>query len=212
MSQKTASDSIQVVSFSLLNQSSNKKEDYAIPIEQVKEIRTLEEITEVPKAKSYVKGIMNLRGLIIPIIDVKDKLGFGSGEINKSKQRILVADIKDSLYGLLVDDVDQVMRIPTEDIGPVPSGAFESYSYVKGIAKTHDKLIVVLDVATLIEDSEVNSKDFTNQSSNSSSSPESKTNVQDDTSDNVKEELPEELKEVFEEDEKGIAPQEISQG
>ena len=90
MAQEAVSDSMQVVTFCLVNQTNNKREDYAIPFEQVKEIRTLEEITKVPKAKSFVRGIMNLRGLIIPVIDVKDKLGFGSTDLsNKSKSRML---------------------------------------------------------------------------------------------------------------------------
>jgi len=70
--QVASADTIQVVSFMLQNQA-GKKEDYAIPIEQVREIRSVEKITRVPKSESFVKGIMNLRGLIIPVIDVKEK-------------------------------------------------------------------------------------------------------------------------------------------
>lgn len=153
MMTQTISDSLQVVSFNL-NSSSGKKEDYAVPIEQVREIRAVEKITKVPHSESHVKGIMNLRGLIIPVIDVKEKLGldFG-GNINSSKQRILVAEVNSSLTGLLVDEVDQVMRIQTKDIEPVPQGALESRNYVKGIVKSDEKLTVLLDVVTLLEDS-----------------------------------------------------------
>src|SRR5574339_752478 len=85
-------DSFQAVTFCLAGV--QKKEDYAIPIEQVREIRAVESITNIPKAKSYVKGIMNLRGLIIPVIDVKEKLGLASqSEANSSKQRILVTEV-----------------------------------------------------------------------------------------------------------------------
>ncbi|MGI0076688.1 MAG: chemotaxis protein CheW, partial [Nitrosopumilaceae archaeon] len=70
-------DSLKVITFSLVNESNKKKENYAVPIEQVREIRNFLEITSVPKAKKYVKGIMNLRGLIIPVIDIKKRLGFG---------------------------------------------------------------------------------------------------------------------------------------
>ncbi|MBM2852277.1 MAG: hypothetical protein HW420_824, partial [Candidatus Nitrosotenuis sp.] len=101
-----------------------------------------------------VKGIMNLRGSIIPVIDVKEKLGLDSGvNTNSSKQRILVAEVNNSLTGLLVDEVDQVMRIQTKDIEPVPQGSLESRNYVKGIAKSDKKLIVLLDVTKLLEDS-----------------------------------------------------------
>ena len=153
MSEDT-SEKIQVVSFKLEREAGHK-EDYAVPIEQVKEIRTLEDITQVPNAKSHVKGVMNLRGLIIPIIDVKAKLGFASTEkISKETQRILVAEVDNSLYGLLVDDVDQVMRLSPNDIDPAPPGAFEGVKYIKGIAKTENRLIVFLDVIPLINDSE----------------------------------------------------------
>ncbi len=144
-------DAFQVVTFSLMD--SQKKENYAIPIEQIREIRAVESITKVPKAKSYVKGIINLRGHIIPVIDVKEKLGLDSVSTNSSKQRILVAEVNNSLTGLLVDEVDQVMRIQTKDIEPAPQGALESHNYVKGIAKSDEKLIVLLDVAKLLDDS-----------------------------------------------------------
>ena len=145
-------DAFQAVTFSLME--SQKKENYAIPIEQIREIRALESITKMPKAKSYVKGIINLRGSIIPVIDVKEKLELGSGaNINSSKQRILVAEVNNSLTGLLVDEVDQVMRIQTKDIEPVPQGALESRNYVKGIIKSGEKLTVLLDVVRLLEDS-----------------------------------------------------------
>ncbi len=150
MSAQTASvDTIQVVSFMIVNQS-NKKEDYAIPIEQVREIRSVEKITRVPRSESHVKGIMNLRGLIIPVIDVKEKLGLGTHTTTDSKQRILVANIADSLTGLLVDEVDQVMRIQTKDIDSAPQGATESHHYIKGIAKLDQRLIILLDAEALL--------------------------------------------------------------
>ena len=219
LAQEAVSDSMQVVTFCLVNQTNNKREDYAIPIEQVKEIRTLEEITKVPKAKSFVRGIMNLRGLIIPVIDVKDKLGFGSTDLsNKSKQRILVAEVKDSLYGLLVDDVDQVMRIPTKDIGPAPPGAFEALNYVKGIVKTSENLIVLLDVLPLINEEQIESKELTNNSQIESKieqiqpqkmeKPEQSPIVELPKEEEV-DDIPPELKAVFDEDENGVAPTEI---
>ena len=172
--------------------------------------------------KSFVKGIMNLRGLIIPVIDVKDKLGFGSTDLSKeSKQRILVAEVKDSLYGLLVDDVDQVMRIPSKEIGPAPPGAFEALNYVKGIAKTSDKLIVLLDVLPLISDEENEAKDIRKKSDIpseikqnpppkiSESIPEEPKIETKSSNDEEVDDIPPELKAVFDEDENGIAPTEI---
>ncbi len=140
---------LQAVVFSLVDQKTNKKEDYGVSIEQVREIRPLESITKVPNTKAYVKGIMNLRGMIVPVIDVKEKLGF-SGVAN-TKSRILVADVKGNLTGFLIDEVDQVVRIPLKEIETNLSGGLESLEYVNGIAKTSGRLIVLLDMLKLLE-------------------------------------------------------------
>jgi purine-binding chemotaxis protein CheW len=153
MSAQVASfDSFQAVTFCLTD--GQKKEEYAIPIEQVREIRAVETITKIPNAKSYVKGIMNLRGLIIPVIDVKEKLGLNSDDnSNSAKQRILVAEVNGAMTGLLVDEVDQVMRIQTKDVEQAPQTVLESHNYIKGIAKNDEKLTVLLDVVKFLEDS-----------------------------------------------------------
>ncbi len=147
------SDTMQVVTFTITNKSA-KKGNYAVPIEQVKEIKIVDAITKIPKSKSYVKGIMNLRGKIIPIVDVNDKIGASkSANVDDSKQRILVADVNDSLTGLLVDEVNEVMRFSTKELEPVPEGAFENGNYIKGIVNVKDRLIVLLDVSKFLEDS-----------------------------------------------------------
>lgn len=150
--QEVSIDSFQAVTFILTD--GQKRDEYAIPIEQVREIRAVETITKIPNAKSYVQGIMNLRGLIIPVIDVKQKLGLNSGENNiTTKQRILVADLRNSLAGLLVDEVDHVMRIQTKDVDDPPQRVLDSHNYIKGIVKIDGRLIVMLDVEKLLEDS-----------------------------------------------------------
>ena len=150
--QVLAVDSFQAVTFCLVG--GQKKEDYAIPIEQVREIRAVESITNIPNAKSYVKGIMNLRGLIIPVIDVKEKLGLASeSEVNSSKQRILVIEVNGTQTGLLVDEVDQVMRIQTKDLESAPQTVLESHNYIKGIAKLNQKLVILIDAVKLLSDS-----------------------------------------------------------
>ena len=145
-------DSFQAVTFCLLGE--QNKENYAIPIEQVREIRAVESITHIPNARPYVKGIMNLRGLIIPVIDVKEKLGLISeGQTNSAKQRILVIEVNGIQTGLLVDEVDQVMRIQTKDLESAPQTVLESHNYIKGIAKLNQKLVVLIDVVKLLSDS-----------------------------------------------------------
>ena len=146
-------DTIQVVTFTITEKAS-KKGNYAVPIEQVKEIKSVDIITKVPKSKSYVKGVMNLRGKIIPIVDVNKKIGINDESTsNNSKQRILVADVNNTLTGLLVDEVNEVLRIPTKNIETAPLEAFENSNYIKGIAKVDEKLLVLLDIAKFLNGS-----------------------------------------------------------
>lgn len=199
-------DSLQVITFSLVNETTKKKENYAVPIEQIREIRNFTDITTVPKAKKYVQGVMNLRGLIIPVIDIKKRLGFGEADIQNPKNyKIIIADVRDSIYGLIVDKVEHVMQISPKEIEPVPSDSFESYHYIKGIAKTQGKLLVLLDIIALLEDSEENQTNELQEEleihSTSSTEPpiiNSETNSKLEENDD---DIPEELKEVFREDE-----------
>ncbi|MDE1829795.1 MAG: purine-binding chemotaxis protein CheW [Thaumarchaeota archaeon] len=150
MSEVVTEGYLQVVVFSLIDKKTTKKEDYGVSIEQVREIRPLESITKVPNTKSYVKGVMNLRGMIVPVIDVKEKLGFNGSE-SSTKTRILVADVKGNLTGLLIDEVDQVMRIPIKEVETNLSGGLESLEYINGVAKTSGRLIVLLDMERILE-------------------------------------------------------------
>lgn len=151
MSETVLEGNLQVVVFGLEDKKIGKKEDYGISIEQVREIRPLESITKVPKVKNHVKGVMNLRGMIIPVIDVKEKLGF-SCEESSPKAKILVADVDGKLTGLLIDEVDQVMRIDAKEVETDLSGGLESLNYIKGIAKTSGKLVVLLDIVKFLDD------------------------------------------------------------
>ncbi|HXG73367.1 MAG TPA: chemotaxis protein CheW [Candidatus Nitrosotenuis sp.] len=207
MTQAVATDTTQVVSFNIVG-SSGRKEDYAVPIEQVREIRAVEKITKVPRSEPYVKGIMNLRGLIIPVIDVKEKLGLGSGA-SSSKQRILVADVKGSLTGLLVDEVDQVMRIQTKDIEAAPQGALESYHYVKGIAKVNERLLVLLDVEGLLGGQKETQQSAPPKAKHAKPNAEAPQKTEKTDPLPTIDDIPAELAEVFKEDAEGIPPTQI---
>ena len=150
MSEILSDGFLQVVVFSLIDKKSGRKEEYGVSIDQVREIRPLESKTKVPNANRYVKGVMNLRGMIIPVIDVKEKLGFNGIE-SSQKTRILVADLNGKLTGFLIDEVDQVMRISHEEVETNLSGGLEAISYIKGVAKTSGRLVVILDILKLLE-------------------------------------------------------------
>ena len=150
MSKTITTNDLQVVVFSLYDDVTRKKEDYGVSIDQVREIRLLEAITKVPNTEVYLKGIMNLRGMIIPVIDVKEKLGLENNNHTDQKSRILIAEVQGHLAGLLIDEVEQVMRVPIKDVETSLSGGLESIPYIRGIAKTDGRLIVLLDLANLL--------------------------------------------------------------
>ncbi|EGG42668.1 Chemotaxis signal transduction protein [Candidatus Nitrosarchaeum limnium SFB1] len=157
-------DILQVVSFTVAEKS-KKKGNYCISIDQVKEIRIVDTITKIPKSKPYVKGLMNLRGKIIPVIDVNSKLGLGETIIlENSKQRILVTDVNNTLTGLLVDEVNDVIKISSKDIDDVPSNMFADNDFFKGIVKINENIIMILDIEKLLNYS--NYTDNHNDSSN----------------------------------------------
>ncbi|MGQ0605370.1 MAG: chemotaxis protein CheW [Candidatus Nitrosotenuis sp.] len=141
---------IQVVVFSLTDPATKRNEEYGVGVEQVQEIRTLESMTRLPNAPIHVRGVTNLRGKIISIIDIKQKLGFPASEIDNNS-RVLIAEINSKQIGLLVDQVDQVMRISTNDID-LQSDTAGFTQYMKGIAKIQDRLIIILDLQKLLED------------------------------------------------------------
>jgi purine-binding chemotaxis protein CheW len=145
-----ADNSSQILVFSLLEERLSKRMDYGVDVAQVQEIGLLENISMVPNAPAYVKGVMNLRGKIITIIDVKEKLGFQAIKEVNASTRILIVGVGSTLMGLLVDEVDEVMRVPASDIEPNPASVAETSPYVKGIAKIHDRLIVILDLKMLL--------------------------------------------------------------
>jgi purine-binding chemotaxis protein CheW len=153
---------------------------------------------------------MNLRGLIIPVIDVKEKLGLGLQGSITTKQRILVANVSNSLTGLLVDEVDQVMRIQTKDIDSAPQAASESHHYIRGIAKLDQRLLILLDVEALLLGKKETEKQETKPAQPKSEEPKRQTEMaQVENSSQTISDIPPELAAVFEEDAKGVAPTQI---
>lgn len=125
-------------------------ESFGIDISLVQEIIRLQSITEVPKAPMYVKGVINLRGKVIPIIDLRERFAFAMGEETKAT-RIVVVNVLGNTVGMIVDAVSEVLRLATNSIEP-PSTIVESIGsqYLKGIGKLEDRLIILLDLDKLL--------------------------------------------------------------
>ena len=134
----------QVVAFELGN------EIYGIDIDRVQEIIRMTAITRLPKAPEFVEGIINLRGRVIPVIDLKKRFGLCHGEGTRTS-RIVVLDTDGHTLGIMVDGVSEVLRVPAEAVEP-PSPVVTTLEsdYVRGIAKLEGRLIILLDLDRLL--------------------------------------------------------------
>ena len=139
---------LQLVTFTL------GQEEYAVDILKVQEINRMKEITRVPNSPSYVEGVINLRGKVIPVVDLRKKFGLEEKE-NDEQSRIMIMDIQGITMGLVVDSVSEVLRIPSSTVEPTPPMASNiSAEFIKGIAKLEDRLIILLDMDRLLGKSE----------------------------------------------------------
>lgn len=127
-------------------------EAYGIEINHVTEIIGIQEITEVPGMPDYVKGIINLRGKIIPVIEVRLRFKKEAIEYN-DRTCIIVIDIKDLSIGLIIDSVSEVIKISEEHIVPPPDTKTGFHNnYVKGIGKVGNEVKLLLDCDLLVSD------------------------------------------------------------
>jgi len=125
-------------------------EEYGVDVRMVQEIIRLTEITQVPRAPEFIKGVINLRGRIIPVVDLKRKLNLGQVEPGRHA-RIVVVKLKDRLLGLLVDGASQVLRVPVATIDPAPEEVVEiDANYIRGVAKLADRLIILMDLPKVV--------------------------------------------------------------
>jgi len=132
------------------------KEDYGIEIKYVTEIIGIQTITEIPELPDYVKGIINLRGKIIPVMDVRLRFKKEPLQYN-DRTCVIVIDIKDISIGLIVDSVSDVLAIAEQDIVPPPEMNKNGNRYIKGIGKVGNEVKLLLDCDKLLNDEEAES-------------------------------------------------------
>jgi purine-binding chemotaxis protein CheW len=126
------------------------REEYGVDVRLVQEIIRVTEITPVPRAPESVRGVINLRGRIIPVVDLKRKLGLGDVEAGR-RARIVVVKLKERLIGLLVDAASQVLKVPVSAIDPAPDAVVEiDIHYIRGVAKLPERLIILMDLQAVL--------------------------------------------------------------
>jgi purine-binding chemotaxis protein CheW len=122
------------------------KEEYGVEIATVQEIIRATDITPVPGAPSHVRGVINLRGKIIPVIDLRKRFALADVEA-RDEQRIIVVELGDKRLGMLVDSVSQVIKVPSDFVEEMPEEATSvDENFIRGVGKLDNRLIIILDL------------------------------------------------------------------
>lgn len=145
---KQDAELMQLVTFSI------GEEEFGVDILKVQEIIRMMEITKVPRAPDFVEGVINLRGKVIPIIDLRKRFGLSTRDHDKHT-RIIVIEINKMIVGFVVDSVSEVLRIPSNTVEPPPPvvSGLES-EYISGVGKLEDRLLILLDLDRLLSGEE----------------------------------------------------------
>jgi purine-binding chemotaxis protein CheW len=131
------------------------RETLGLPISLVREIVRVPEITPVPNAPDHIEGVINLRGKVIAVLDLGKRIGEAAVQRN-AKSRIVVVEMEDRLAGLLVNSASEVLRIaPSEIIAPQVVFPNDDVTYVTGVGKLHDRLIILLDLSRILQRAEL---------------------------------------------------------
>ena len=140
----SSSDLLQLVSFVVEN------EEFGIDILRVQEIIRPVAITRVPKAPDFIEGVINLRGRIVPVVDLRKRFGL-TAKARDAETRIVVVELDDKVVGFMMDAVRQVIRVDRAVIEPPPDLAIGiDARYITGVAKLEDRLLILLDLEEVL--------------------------------------------------------------
>ena len=142
------SGTMQLVSFRLA------QEEYGVEITKVQEIILMGEITRVPQTPDYIKGLINLRSTVIPIVDLRLRFGLARQDAT-DETRIMVVNVAGKTIGIIVDAVSEVLRISKEQIAPPPpTVAGLGREYLTGLVKLENRLLILLDIDRILGEEE----------------------------------------------------------
>ena len=128
---------------------------YGVDILRVQEIKGYTAVTKIPNTPSHIKGVLNLRGTIVPIVELRTKFGMPTIEYTAFTV-IIVVVVRDKVMGLVVDSVSDVLTIDEKDIQPPPQfGAMVDVSFMNAIGKSGDRLVALLDMSRLLSDGDL---------------------------------------------------------
>jgi len=146
-------DILQLVSFRI------EEEEFGVDINKVQEIIKMVEITSIPNSPEFIDGVVNLRGRIIPVIDLRVRLKFNKKE-SDNKSRIVVIEVESKTVGFLVDEVSEVLRVPQSITEKPPKmvAGIES-GFIKAICKLENRLLILLDMEAILSVEEISEID-----------------------------------------------------
>ncbi|MFC0267338.1 chemotaxis protein CheW [Kushneria aurantia] len=131
------------------------EEEYGIDILSVQEIRGYEGVTRIANAPSFIKGVTNLRGVIVPIVDLRLKFNIGNADFT-AQTVVIVLNIGKRVVGVVVDGVSDVLSLTTDQIKPAPEfGATLSTQYLRGLGSLEDRMLILVDIEGLMTSEEM---------------------------------------------------------
>lgn len=146
----SAAGAVEYLSFSL------GAEEYAVDILKVQEIRGYDAVTNIVNAPDFIKGVINLRGTIVPVVDMRIKFALGEVTYNEFTVVIVLNLANGRVIGMVVDGVSEVMTLPADAIRPVPPmGAVVTTEYLTGLASLGERMIILLDIEKLMASPEM---------------------------------------------------------
>ncbi len=127
------------------------REEFGIPIGQVREVIRVSDITRVPQARQHVRGVTNLRGRILAVVEIRTRMGLPAATLTP-RSRIVVVGIGERMLGILVDGVSQVVKVPTVTVTPPPEEVVSpATDYITGVARWNSRLIILLDLEKVLQ-------------------------------------------------------------
>lgn len=127
------------------------REEYGVPVASVREVSRVGEITRVPQAPEHIRGVMNLRGRILPVLELRTRLGHPP-LVPDPKARVVVVEVHGRVLGLLVDAVAQVLKVPSDRVVPPPDDTRSAEAdYLTGVAQLDGRLIILLDLERMLQ-------------------------------------------------------------
>ncbi len=122
------------------------REEYGIPVTQVREVIRVHDITRVPQVPAHIRGVTNLRGRILAVVEIRTRLGLPEAVVTPSS-RVVVVDVRGRTLGLLVDRVSQVTKVPADSVTPPPEEVVTAETdFLTGVARWDSRLIMLLDL------------------------------------------------------------------